>query len=139
MGLPNPIIGRNASGRSAPMMGRSKQCHAEPCHEDHYMDSATSRHEVHRVEPARMVTTEWDTPNPIIGRSVSGRLGPDRRDVDRVEHHADMNVPTRPSRKRQRSDSSYSERNDAEIEMQDLRSQLAKERRRNQELEAMAE
>eukprot|EP00971_Amphidinium_carterae_P115310 2283713-Amphidinium_carterae.1 len=37
----------------------------------------------------------------------------------------------------QRSDSSYSERDDTQI--QDLRSQLAKERRRNQELEAMAE
>eukprot|EP00971_Amphidinium_carterae_P148568 2945583-Amphidinium_carterae.1 len=77
------------------------------------------------MEPARMVTTAWDTPNPIIGTSVSGRLGPDRQDVNRVEHHADMNVPTRPSRKRQRSDSSYSERDDAEIEIQDLRSQLA--------------
>eukprot|EP00971_Amphidinium_carterae_P215133 4270027-Amphidinium_carterae.1 len=28
MGLQNPIIGRNASGRSAPMMGRPKQSHA---------------------------------------------------------------------------------------------------------------
>eukprot|EP00971_Amphidinium_carterae_P164699 3265148-Amphidinium_carterae.1 len=88
MGLPNPIIGRNASGRSAPMKGRPKHPHAESCHEDHYMDPATSCHEGHRVEPARMVTAGRDTPNPIIGRSVSGRLDPDRRDADRVERYA---------------------------------------------------
>eukprot|EP00971_Amphidinium_carterae_P235959 4682823-Amphidinium_carterae.1 len=56
-----------------------------------------------------------------------------------VEDHADMTVSTHFSRKRQRSDASYSERDDAEIEIQDLRSQQVKERRRNQELEAMAE
>eukprot|EP00971_Amphidinium_carterae_P147971 2933080-Amphidinium_carterae.1 len=67
MGLQHPIIGMNATGRSAPMMGRSKHSHAKFCREDHYMDPTTSRHEGHDVEPARTVTTEWDTPYPIIG------------------------------------------------------------------------
>eukprot|EP00971_Amphidinium_carterae_P258874 5137846-Amphidinium_carterae.1 len=72
MVLQHPIIGMNATGRSAPMMGRSKQSHAESCREDHSMDPAMSRHEGHRVEPARTVTIEWDTSYPIIGRSVTG-------------------------------------------------------------------
>eukprot|EP00971_Amphidinium_carterae_P290340 5764561-Amphidinium_carterae.1 len=34
------------------------------------MDPTTSHHEGHHVEPARTVTTEWDTPYPIIGKSA---------------------------------------------------------------------
>eukprot|EP00971_Amphidinium_carterae_P204387 4055878-Amphidinium_carterae.1 len=60
-GIPHPIIGRDATGE-IPMMGRSKQSHAESCREDRYMDPATSCQEGHHMEPARMVTTEWDTP-----------------------------------------------------------------------------
>eukprot|EP00971_Amphidinium_carterae_P207036 4107737-Amphidinium_carterae.2 len=77
MGLPNPIFGRNVSGRSAPMKRRPKPHQAESCHEGQHMDP-TSCHEGHRVEPAKMVTAGRDTPNPIIGRSVSGRLDPCR-------------------------------------------------------------
>eukprot|EP00971_Amphidinium_carterae_P074296 1468180-Amphidinium_carterae.1 len=62
------------------MMGRSKQSHAESCREDNYMDPTTSRRIGHLAEPARTVTTERDTPHPSIGRSVTGRLDPDRRD-----------------------------------------------------------
>eukprot|EP00971_Amphidinium_carterae_P127947 2534042-Amphidinium_carterae.1 len=78
----------------------------------------------HLAEPARTVTTEWDTPHPIVDRSVTGWLDPDQRDDYGVEHHTDRSVSTRHPRKRQRSESSdpsYSERDDAEIEIQDLR------------------
>eukprot|EP00971_Amphidinium_carterae_P199648 3962657-Amphidinium_carterae.2 len=89
----------------------------------------------------------WIPPHLVIwvilrsppGRSVTGRLDLDRRDAYGVEHHADRSVSTRHPRKRQRSDSSYSEHDDADIEIQDLRSQLARESRRNQDLKAMAE
>eukprot|EP00971_Amphidinium_carterae_P276919 5495898-Amphidinium_carterae.1 len=53
MGLQHPIVGMNATGRSVPMIGRSKQSHCESCREDHYMDPTTSRHMGHLAEPAR--------------------------------------------------------------------------------------
>eukprot|EP00971_Amphidinium_carterae_P324594 6451148-Amphidinium_carterae.2 len=71
------------------MMGRPKQSRAEPCHDDHYMDPDTSRHEGHRVEPTRLVTRLQLKGTlrirSLVGlrRSVSGRLDPDRRDLNR--------------------------------------------------------
>eukprot|EP00971_Amphidinium_carterae_P057329 1133654-Amphidinium_carterae.1 len=62
---------------------------------------------------------------PGMGRTV-GKVIPDRSDPTQnvpyqVERQANPNVTTYPPRKRQRSDSSYSEREDAEIEIQELR------------------
>eukprot|EP00971_Amphidinium_carterae_P255400 5070239-Amphidinium_carterae.3 len=103
------------------------------------MDPSASRQKNLYVGPVRRETAEWDTAHSIIDGSVTGRLDPERRVTYGVEHQTDRSVPTQHPRKRQRSGSSYSERDSTEAEIQDLRSQLAKERRRNQELEAMAE
>eukprot|EP00971_Amphidinium_carterae_P115688 2291432-Amphidinium_carterae.1 len=96
-----------------------------------------------RSEPARTVMTRWGVHNPVRGMDSSGGSAPERvrgnsMDVQRVESYADRvarhahRVPsTRRARKRLPSESSHSERDDAEVEIQDLRSQLAKERRRN--------
>eukprot|EP00971_Amphidinium_carterae_P129672 2568583-Amphidinium_carterae.1 len=85
------------------------------------MDPATHCQEGQHVEPVRMVMIGRDTPHSIIDRSVSGRSDPNRKVSYQVERQTDQSVITHPPRKRQRSDSSYSEREDAEIEIQDLR------------------
>eukprot|EP00971_Amphidinium_carterae_P010567 208848-Amphidinium_carterae.1 len=140
MGTPRSLSDGSATGE-IPLKGRSKLFRAESCRKDRYMDPASSCQENLHMEPARMVTFEWDAPHSRCDGSVTGRLDADRRVAYRVVHHTDRIecTNTYDPRKRQRSDSSYSERDGAEVEIQDLRSQLARERRRNQELEVLAE
>eukprot|EP00971_Amphidinium_carterae_P285845 5675625-Amphidinium_carterae.1 len=73
------------------------------------------------------------------GRSKLYRTESRRLDRNSAPASSHESVSKWHPKKRQRSDSSYSERDSAEVEIQDLRSQLAKERQRRQELEAMAE
>eukprot|EP00971_Amphidinium_carterae_P012066 237958-Amphidinium_carterae.2 len=124
-GVHDPVRGMDSSGGSAPVKGRP-----EECMDDH-------------LEPARTVMTRWGIHTPVRGMDSTGGLDfvrvslmGDSMDAGRVERYA-----TRVERYADRalSESSYSERDDAEAEIQDLRSELAKERRRNQELESMAE
>eukprot|EP00971_Amphidinium_carterae_P132452 2623316-Amphidinium_carterae.1 len=112
-GTPQSIIDGSVTGE-IPMKGRSKLFRAESCRKDRYMDPASSCQENLHMGPARMVTTEWDTPHSIIDGSVTGRLDLDRRVAYRVEHHTNRSVPTHHPRKHQRSGSSYSERDSAE-------------------------
>eukprot|EP00971_Amphidinium_carterae_P227438 4511093-Amphidinium_carterae.1 len=137
-GTPHSIIDRSVPGE-IPMKGRSKLCRAESRRIDRHSDPASSRQKNHVVGPVRKGTAGWYTAHSVSDSSVTGRPDPDRRVTYGVEHQTDESVPTRQPKKRQRSGSSYSERDSAEVEIQDLRSQLVKERRRNQELEAMAE
>eukprot|EP00971_Amphidinium_carterae_P232693 4617816-Amphidinium_carterae.1 len=110
---PHSIIDRSDPGE-IPMKGRSKLYCAESRRIDRHSDPSSSRQKNHVVGSVRKGTAGWDTAHSIIDSSVTGRPDPDRRVTYGVEHQTDKSVPTKQPRKRQRSGSSYSERDSAE-------------------------
>eukprot|EP00971_Amphidinium_carterae_P203812 4044821-Amphidinium_carterae.1 len=117
---PHSIIGRSDPGE-IPMKGRSRLYRAESRRIDQHSDPAPSSHKNRFVGPVRRGTAEWDTAHSLSDSSVTGRPDPDRQVTYGVEHQTDKSVPTRQPKKRQRSGSSHSERDSAEVEIQDLR------------------
>eukprot|EP00971_Amphidinium_carterae_P181625 3603274-Amphidinium_carterae.1 len=118
--IPHLLSDRDVTGE-IPRKGWLKRSHAESDNGAQFVDPATHCQEGQHVEPVRKVMTGRDNPHLLSDRSVSGRSDPNRKVSYQVERQANPSVITHPPRKRQRSDSSYSDREDAEIEIQDLR------------------
>eukprot|EP00971_Amphidinium_carterae_P182077 3613494-Amphidinium_carterae.1 len=96
------------------MKGRSKLYRTESRRLDRHSVPASSRQKSHVEKPVRKGTAEWDTANSLGDSSVTGRPEPDRRMNHGVEHQTYESVSKWQPKKRQRSDSSYSERGSAE-------------------------